>query len=83
LRCKKIILGPKILFAFALQIHDEHLMGAEGSGDNLEAERFPPEYLLDGGYTVLLFWDAATGVGRIDEHYFHGSRPWWICWTLR
>jgi hypothetical protein len=42
-------------------------MGDQGSGDDLEAKGFSPEYLLDGCDTVFLFGDAATCVGRVDE----------------
>ena len=67
-----IVLSPELLFVFALQVHDANVMGDQGGGDNLEAEGFSPEYLLDGGDTVFLFRDAATGVGRVDEQYVHG-----------
>ena len=56
-------------------------MGPQGGGDNLQAEGLSPEYLLDGCYPVLLLRDAATGIGRVDEQYVHGPRPWWSCRT--
>ncbi len=77
------VLQPELRFVCALQVHDADFMGAERCGDDLEAEGFPLEYLPDGSDPVLLFGDRATGVGRVDQQYVHGPRPWWICRTAQ
>jgi hypothetical protein len=72
---KAIVLRPKIRLVLALQIHDDDLMGAQGSGEHLEAEGFSAKDLPNGCDAVFLLGDAAAGIGRIDEHDLHETCP--------
>jgi len=61
---------PRAPLRLRTQIDDANVMGDKGGGDNLEAEGFSPEYLLDRCDTVFLFGMLRPALGGLTSSMF-------------